>query len=625
MLKRLFSKATHEPTFEWRQDADDVVVSLKQSGAALPFASWTTLRPDASALIAALVAADDEQEGSFQHVEVGEDHIRLSAPMVASINAAAATTLGLPPATPLALDLRAKNRIDEDDFRLNVRWVRPGGQPVRFQMKGALLHTEAGARRVPEPLWSLYRAAEPLTGALNKSDRIEALAKLRERWPSDPQLPIESEAYLQDLRVHYASSLSVKLNTLTPDRTEFDPVLFSARAVADAGDQPLDEDQDSILAPSAQRLFAGDRFRREHEARPVYVLRNGEYLFIDPSLRPALNAVRQLQDAPEDQRRAFVLNPRKVLREAIGEETAERIGLEQLFIETEQFSARVAGVDVWRAPVLPWIVPSEKNKWLPEKFGLRVGEDYYILPAKNIPEMKNRVEEASRVGEYEADVSGLLEAVEENGPPPPSKIPVTEQSREALNSLAPFSQAAASGDDAGQREGSSDDWDAATQGKLFLVVRDNFEEVEFAPLGLTEVFDQQPLPTVSPPSLLNTTLKPHQIEGLNWLAQNAVIGRPGALLADDMGLGKTLQAIAFMAWLQIEAEAGRRDEATANSARSDATWPLHEESNHHVHRHLLAAANSCPCQAEARRHQSPCRWIWHGKRISAPAQGVIAH
>ena len=48
------------------------------------------------------------------------------------------------------------------------------------------------------------------------------------------------------------------------------------------------------------------------------------------------------------------------------------------------------------------------------------------------------------------------------------------------------------------------------------------------------------------------------VEGLNWLAQTALAKRPGALLADDMGLGKTLQAIAFMAWLQDEAAAGRR-------------------------------------------------------------------
>lgn len=561
MLKRLFGRTEQAPAFSWRQEGDDLVIVLSKSGEQLPFSSWGSERPDAAAAISSLLEEDSEQSADdAPSVTLGDDHVRLSSAFVAEMDAMAAAAVGLPPPTPLALDLRAQNRIDEDDFRVNLRWVRPGGQPIRFQMKGALLYTENGARRVPEPLWSLYRAAEPLTRSLDRADRFEALAKLRELWPDDPQLPVESEPYLTDLRVHYASSLSVKLNTLTPDRTEFDPILFGARTAAEAGDRALDEEQDSILAPRAQKLFASDRFRREREARPVYVLRNGEYLFIDPALRPALNAVRQLQDAPEDQRRAFILNPRRVLRDTIGDEAAERIGLEHLFVETEQFSARVAGVDVWRAPVLPWIIPTEKNNWIPEKFGLRVGEEYYVLPAKNVAEVSDRVRAASEAGRQEADVTGLLEPAEENGPPPPNKIPATEQCQEALESLAVFSE--------GQRPGPEPEepkdptaWDAATQGKLFLVVRDNFEEVEFAPLGLTEALDETALPAVSPPHLLKTSLKPHQVEGLTWLAHNALAGRPGALLADDMGLGKTLQAIAFMAWLQSEAAEGRRSRA----------------------------------------------------------------
>ena len=559
MLKRLFGKAD-QPTFAWREDGDHLIITLAQSGKELPFSSWATARPDAAHALSELCAADDlDDDPADEPLAIGDDHLRLAPRVLAGLDTATAALLGLPAPTPLALDLRAQNRIDQDDFRLTVRWVRPGGQPVRAQMRGAMLLTDAGPRRVPEPLWSLYSSAQPLTRALEKPERFEALARLKEHWPEDPRLAVESEGYLQDLRVHYASSLSLKLKTLTPDRTEFDPVLFSARAIAEAGEsgQALDEDADSILSPSTQKLFATDRFRRESEARPVYVLRNGEYLFIDQALRPALSAVRHLQDAPEAERRAFVLNPRKVLRETIGEEASERIGLEELFIETEQFSDRVAGVDVWRAPVMPWIVPSEKNKWIPEKFGLRVGEDYYGISSPNIAEVIKRVDKAADAGERDADVSGLLDPIDDDGPPPPDRIPVNEQSRAALASLEPFAQGPIE-EGADEAEETEQAWDAATQGKLFLVVRDNFEEVEFAPLGLTESLDGEPYEAISAPERLNTSLKLHQVDGLNWLAQNALVGRPGALLADDMGLGKTLQAIAFMAWLQDEANAGRR-------------------------------------------------------------------
>lgn len=559
MLDRLFKKAVR-PTFAWAEDGEELVITLEQAGRRLAVPDWHGVRPDASNALHALTSQSEDDDSG---VWITDDHLRLAARTVASLDAASAAMIGLPPPTPLALDLKAQNRIDQDDFRLTVRWVRPGGQPVRTQMRGAILATDAGPRRVPEPLWSLHRTAELLTSPLDRSDRFETLARLREHWPDDPRLPIESEPYLQDLRVHYASGLSLKLRTLTPDRTEFDPVLFGTRSISDAteGGKALDEDADSILAPSAQKLFAGERFRRESGARPVYVLRNGEYLFIDPSLRPALDVVRKLQDAPEAQRRAFVLNPRKVLREVIGDEQAEQIGLEQLFIDTEQFSDRVAGVDIWRAPVFPWIVPSEKNNWIPEQFGLRIGEDYFVLPAKNVAEVARRVESAAEAGLPEVGVEGLLEPASAEGQPPPAKLPVNDQSRAALASLTPFI-AGPERDSAATEEGEGPaDWDAATQGKLFLVVRDNFEEVDYAPIGLTETSDSLVLKPVDLPDRLQTSLKSHQIEGLAWLAHSTLTGRPGALLADDMGLGKTLQAIALMAWLQDQAEAGLRPRA----------------------------------------------------------------
>ncbi|GGB51594.1 hypothetical protein GCM10010833_02890 [Blastomonas aquatica] len=557
MFKNPFRK-DDQPSFRWQEEGDDLVITLNRGAIHIPTADWANFRPDTTGAISSLLSANESEDEAKNAVLMTRNHLRLTPAAVASLNATTAALLGLPAPTPLALDLRAQNRIDQDEFRLAVRWVRPGGQPVRSQMRGAILITDSGPRRVPEPLWSLHAAAEPLTCALDRSDRFEALARLREHWPEDPQLPIESESYLKDLRVHYAASMSLKLKTLTPDRTEFDPVLFSARTVADASDggEALDEEADSILAPSAQRLFAGDRFRREASARPVYVLKNGEYLFIDPSLRPALDVVRKLQDAPEEQRRSFILNPRKVMRDVLGEEQAEKIGLEDLFIDTEQFSARVAGVDVWRAPVLPWILPSEKNRWIPEQFGLRIGEDYFALPARNVAEVIRRVEDAAQANQPDADVTGLLEPANEDGPPPPARLPVNDQSRKALESLAPFSQ----NDDVSNEVppvAEGQEWDAETQGKLFLVVHDNFEEVDYAPVGLTHDLDDNPARAIDAPHLLQSTLKSHQVEGLAWLAHSTLAGRPGALLADDMGLGKTIQAIAFMAWLQEEAASGR--------------------------------------------------------------------
>ncbi|MBX9803340.1 MAG: DEAD/DEAH box helicase [Caulobacteraceae bacterium] len=477
---------------------------------------------------------------------------------MARIDASVSVALDLPPPTRLALDLSPKGGIQDKNFVLLTRWVRPGGAPERVEQSGAVLRTASGLQRVPEPLFSIYSAAlrlkEPIA---DDAERYNAIADLKAHWPEDPDLQVSSDAYLQDLRIHYASGVSLKLTQLTPTSTTFDPVLFGSRSIteAESADQSLDEDLDSLLPEAAQRIFAKTRFYASDGGKSAYVLRKGEYVYVDPAVRPILAEIRRLQGSPESERREFVLNPAGKLRERLGSSVADQIGLERLFVQTEQFSERVAGVDVWRKPVLPWLTPLGKNQWIPERFGLRVGDDYFAVPSDQALALIDRVEAAHAAQAPTVDVAGLLAAVDENVAPPQS-LPVNDQMLAAVQSLRPFAEQGDSSGAEGMAEAQAV-WDAETQGKLFLVVRDNFEEVEYATTNIADDGLVEPA-VVMEPDGLRTRLKPHQIRGFEWLARSATIGRPGALLADDMGLGKTLQAIAFMAWLQGEAAAGRR-------------------------------------------------------------------
>ena len=51
-----------------------------------------------------------------------------------------------------------------------------------------------------------------------------------------------------------------------------------------------------------------------------------------------------------------------------------------------------------------------------------------------------------------------------------------------------------------------------------------------------------------PKCIVNGTMRPYQLEGLNWLIALYDTGING-ILADEMGLGKTLQTIALLAYL----------------------------------------------------------------------------
>lgn len=105
------------------------------------------------------------------------------------------------------------------------------------------------------------------------------------------------------------------------------------------------------------------------------------------------------------------------------------------------------------------------------------------------------------------------------------------------------------------------------ENKKYLLIYENDDLVEY---------EEQWAIAHIPPSLLSLpkslndgfSLKPHQVEGLNWLQRNFLLeGKKGCILADDMGLGKTLQILTFIAWL-IE-----RGELTPENSRNPDAAP----------------------------------------------------
>jgi SNF2 family DNA or RNA helicase len=87
--------------------------------------------------------------------------------------------------------------------------------------------------------------------------------------------------------------------------------------------------------------------------------------------------------------------------------------------------------------------------------------------------------------------------------------------------------------------------------KITLKIEDNLTELHYF-----KSLKPRKKPKLGTPDSLKTSLKPHQIEGLEWAQQHWCCGSAGALLADDMGLGKTLQSLSFMVWLKERIDAG---------------------------------------------------------------------
>jgi hypothetical protein len=505
----------------------------------VPFDDWIPNAPPASvtALSRLLQAwADDERDAEGRlAVRVADGRAILSPAFAASLGEADARAVGLPPATRLTLQLASKGGLQDPAFEIAHRWVRPGGVGAHVSVSGARITADGKDWRLAEPLYSSFKAVAAVNAAPADHERQQAMAALKLALGEEASARIDADGYIEQLRLSYAAAFSLDLK-VTPDGFDFDPVLFSReRSNAAAEDEPLDESADNLLSPAQHRSFVS-KFRANPAARAAYLLNDGGFLFIDPTLKGALGVVHAKQKAPLEERKAFVRNPRRVIRDALLEagEGSASLGADELFVETQQFSERVSGIDLWRKPVLPWIKP-RPNSWLPELFGIRVGEGdearfVEIAPAEADAALA-AIEGAIERGAESVEVAGV-------------EIPATEQSRSALSGLAEI-----------VREMSKPDVDELAAPpelqRYFLQVRDNLEDIAYAPLASRPA--RAEVPAVSFPSRVRTPPKQHQKQGFDWLVANWQTGAPGVLLADDMGLGKTFQALAFLAWLRKEA------------------------------------------------------------------------
>ncbi len=521
---------------DWRHDENGFYVYEKRRlGKPRTPDEWSKIGEPAlaRALASAHRLADESDERSLETRANGKD-LFLSHRVVASLDERDAALLGLPASVPLGIRFDCIDQVMAEDFRLRPKWVSAGGIPVGVATEGALLKTSGRTYRIPQPIYDLVLAAEPLSGPLNNDERAQQISRFQAALDVVTDPAITTDDYLETVTVYYASAFSLSLG-VKDDSFNFDPVLFERQVIEDAeAGERIDEVEAALLTPYHQELFTKDRFRKYPDARSAYALERGSIIVIDPALKNALQVVRDVAGSDAETRRHFVSNPTGFLLETLPEALAD--GIDRLFIETEQYSERVVGVDIWRKPVLPWVKPAPQS-WLPESFGVKVGDDPPIeVPLDKVEELKAVFEHAKELGEQVVEWDGHT-------------IPVSEQANEAIEALSVLKSEIDKAQDAPDSEDTAaeiDDAPAELADKRFLTVEGNLETVGFeaiAPLPTSEIA----LPA-SPPNTVKATLKSYQTVGFQWLASARLNNMPGVLLADDMGLGKTLQTLAFLAW-----------------------------------------------------------------------------
>jgi hypothetical protein len=508
----------------------------------IPVNEWQNTLPEIYLpILAVLDSLVDEFDG-----RKSEDSITLPHESIVGLTESQASILGLPPTIPFAFDIRANGMIDQPGFSLTARWVTPGGVPEFIERKGAFAFKGHIPYRIPSPVYEIVKAAEVLSGeeANDNESRYKALAVLHDILPKDEQgNKVRVDKFIGSIRVLHASSFSLQIPT-DGQSFQFNPVLFSRKAAVRAEeDARILDEAENLLTPNLQQTFSEKRFKQFQEARDCYTVDNGVYVYVDPNLKKALGVVRKMQSAGPEERRAFIRSPQRVIKEQLGENIAADT-VDRIFVETEQYAQNVIGLGIWQPPVIPWLI-KKPNSWLPEKFGLQIGNAYVQIKPEDLDHVREEI--SKNLQGFSGQPQAPFIYVAENGP---VEIPVTKETESILNDLIGYAKAVqnvrVNNDDKPTPE--QEALLESKAGPIFLLVNEDW--LDNPAYKFTHPNKRIPSPIYKEPGALKSTLKSHQKEGLKWLIDSWTQGAPGVLLADDMGLGKTLQALTFLAWIK---------------------------------------------------------------------------
>ncbi|MDF1721110.1 MAG: SNF2-related protein [Minwuia sp.] len=490
-------------------------------------------------------------------VTIEDQRISADHRAIAKLSQHQATALGLPPLPTYVFEVGTTGSIGKDSFRLVCSWLN-GDIPVMVKHQGAILETSDGKFRIPDPIFSALTLAEEFHAQeVDVTEHWSALARFRQlldpdNAPSPEQNPtgrdiVRMASSLQRMKIYTASSFSLALRD-GPDGVNFDPVLFSRDAVETAmeGNGEISE-TDGLLPEDLLHRFQGEgstAFVSFDQAKPTYLLGEGQYLLLGPDLEAALRVVREKQKASPREREVFAANPRAALREAIGRasepETADDLVVEEeaddrlaaVFQETLEFADRAIGIGIWEKPKFDFL-PKSSNDWLPEVFPLVIDGKHFFVKPDDVEPLRTQIKTA---------IEENRETVDHHGDP----LPATEAALEQLDQVRARIEIATR-PDAEVPKPQPDTDDPTEAGRpLVIKVHENFVSNSWEPSRV----DRRDGGDWSMPEQLLSEPLPHQEKGIAALIEAWRSPLPGFLQADDQGLGKTFQTLAFLAWLR---------------------------------------------------------------------------
>lgn len=595
-----------EYKFEWKPASNLLGIEIRLKGKKrfrrtediLPLNEWPEFKSiSAISGLAHLKQLAEEDEELAKELE---DGYYLSFKALADLDETQVRGLGLPTGLPFIFRVNTQSSLASRDFRIYWTIQENNGAEIRnVHRKGAIIESEGGCYRLPSPFFELVESIDKFPKSTgNNYDEVLAelsriLSLMRDGSGKEDRNRIKEGDVLKEMRLYHACSISLDIEKTEDDDFAITAVPFS-RQITDkaANTDEVIEHAERMLAKTHE-----NKLNEELASGPVkrtYVLdeRDNSYLFIDKSLRPALELVQKIQRGSREDREAFIKNPRGALRtyylskrqdEDLSEESIKAWDkeLERIFIEDKQFSDRVYDLGLWQRPDLPWL-PHEPRIVMPNDLVIQLPDGkILIIPKKDLEGTIKKLEDArgrETVTINDAEVLSTPELINVLKGfvilfPDGKKLIIPP--RDLRRTIEKLKDGLRQGKETVTINGSEvkptlerinflkklikekrpKNGPPPPSSRYVLLTKENFELIEYTrkmPKRVLNLEDNMVANELNP----GLQLKNYQKEGVDWLLKSYRAGWPGVLLADDMGLGKTLQTLVFLKGLTEAGAAG---------------------------------------------------------------------
>lgn len=446
-----------------------------------------------------------------------------------------AESLGLPQSVPFKLSISTKGSLASKDLEFNYFWQNNLGQPeTGFKLEGAFIERNNIKYRLPEIIFSIVHEIEKFNE--NDLNMIMSFEKLSNKFPQEIGKSILVDGYLKKIKIIYPNSFSFDTELLVGG-INITPLFFQVEKNLNDNNSINEKkgvsQEDHIFTPSQQQVFA-NHFKDLNDVHEIMALDDGNFLYLDNTMIKVAKLIKETDSKSDEIKKRFVENPQAYLEEEFGNELVEE--LKDIFIETNQYSERVAGVGLFPKISIPKATDGAKIIWFPNGdddtwpvcFINSDGEDIYLkLNPEKIAEFNKVYEKA----EKENNDSFVFND---------EKIAINEKNKNKKNTLNGLIRPPTGPRPINPR-----------RDLRILLTKENIEFIEYELSKKLEKRRQERSKiNIKREEFLNITinseLQEHQKYAYNWLVDSWQEGKSGVLLADDMGLGKTLSVLAFL-------------------------------------------------------------------------------